>query len=131
MTLSPKYNWIRWIAILPTSIVAYFIAYWMIMLLAVLQEALYNHDWLETLIKSVFAVGMGGYCFVAWGTFMAPSYIKQVSFTLLLLLIFLSGGSVVLLWLNTTTHWQSWLQLAAQIIGGVVGYYQTEQNKKE
>jgi uncharacterized membrane protein HdeD (DUF308 family) len=58
---------------------------------------------------------------------MAPLHTKIVSLILLLLLIFISGGAVILLYTGSNTHWQSWGQLIAQIIGGIIGFFESQK----
>ena len=124
---STKYYWLRWIGVLPASIIAYLIAYNLLNLLALFNKYFYgmsNDGWYALYIVPVIASGMAGYAFIFFGAFMAPYYKKYVGITLLILLALLTGGAILI----EIGHPRIMgvIELTTSMIGALISYFGIE-----
>ena len=132
MSGSPKLNWLRWVGVLPCSILAYLLAYALIKLFNWFQT-LFGVDkddaaWFNNIAGPAFASGMAGYVFVVVGTYLAPMYKKNTGLILMILLALLSGVGIFAAIINK--HYvTSIIESVAQLVGAVVAYKEIE--KKE
>lgn len=126
--MNPKYNWLRWIAVLPAAILSYLIAYNLLRLLNLfnnLFDGRSNEGWYSLYIIPVIAAGAAGYCFVAWGSFVAPSHRKHTGIILLILIALLTGGALLVE--ISKTRAMGIIELVGSIVGAVIAYFSIEE----
>lgn len=124
-----KYYWLRWIGVLPASIIAYLIAYNVLRLLSILSslfEGRSQDGWYNLYIVPVVASAVAGYVFVSWGVFMAPIHKKHTGIGLLILMTLLIGGAIFIE--LTQTRVRGIVELIASLVGTIVGYFSIEED---
>ncbi len=126
---NPKFNWLRWIAVLPLAIVCYFVGYALTNIVGHIS-AYFGGDsddyyWVTHITLPMIASGMSGYCFIKAGTFMAPYYKKVTGIILLICFSPLLFLSIFLL--SRQFKWQSLLEFIGTTIGLIIAYREIEE----
>jgi hypothetical protein len=93
-----KYNWLRWVGVLPLSIGAYALS-----LLVVGLMEWFNHTedkwslwyWVQIIVP-IIANAVGGYYYIIAGTSLAPKFKKQTGLILLIILVLFAGVAIFL-----------------------------------
>lgn len=131
MTFNPKYNWARWIAVLPASVGACILAYLVFKFFGLLTAHFGDQDdkpFLMNYSVPALASGFGGYSFVYAGAYVAPVY-KKITATILLVISAALAGIgifVVIALAHPTALITSIIESLAQLIGAFVAFFSKE-----
>ena len=128
---NPKFYWLRWIAVLPAAVVAYFVVYYLFWFFAYVASFFSDQTWWDWIFKTTLGTGVGGAAFVFIGAAVAPLHQKYVAFALMIIVILICGFTTFALIFAPNTHWESWLQVIAQLVGAIIAYFQIIQAESE
>ena len=130
MNSTPRLSWLRWIGVLPCSVIAYFIAYNLIRLFNWIETIIgIDKDdvwWFNNFTGPALATGVAGYAFVKAGVSLAPTHKKDASLILLILLALLSGIGIFVSIINKR-YMPGILECVAQLIGTVIAFKEIEK----
>ena len=117
-----KYNWLRWVAVLPGSIATYLLFYFLVrMMVSPERNGMYG-------IMDIIApcsAGIGSaYCYIIAGAYIEPAHKKITAFILLILLI-LSAGASAYFQIQNKNYYRL-IELVATIVGLFIAYKEFE-----
>ena len=122
---------LRWIGILPIGVACYFLAHFLVKLVGSFSARSEEGDFnLLHLFLPGIAVGIAAYAFVYIGTAISPSH-KKIVGMILLIFVILFSGMVLFVLIARGFEWDYFLEGLGQIIGGVIAFFQIDQEEKE
>src|SRR5689334_1500907 len=112
-------TWLRWIGILPCSLLASVIVY----LLYYYSSSFFAdpNSGYTVYVAPIIASLVSGIAFIQAGKYIAPGFKKQVSFTLLCIVLLLSGAGIFLDIANK--EYFQVLKLIASLAGTIIGFF--------
>lgn len=123
---------LRWISVLPFSILMLFLVPFILFYLEQFQIYLYGRSGDGAMMKYIIpliANAAAGYAYIIFASYTAPSYKKMVCFILLILLLLFCGYMLI----NTfqARDYISLSQTICIIVGAVSAYIQVEKKSYE
>lgn len=120
---NPKWYWVRWTLVLPTSIFMVFLVTFVFLYIPYSAPSQIMEDG-DNIGWSSFIFICNGYWFIVSGTNVAPIHKKKTALTLIFSFYFLIG--IILLTKIQLRNWDSLIIAAASFIGLYTGYYKVK-----
>lgn len=119
---------LKWLAVLPASLLAnismYFI--WRFLYLMVIDpSSRFNSIYIDILSSSI-----AGAAFVYAGTYIAPNYKKETALVLTILISMISGASIFIVNVIIADYFSN-IGIIAGIVGAVACYFEIQRSEKE
>lgn len=127
---NPKWYWVRWILVLPTSIFGVLLASFLAFLIPYFiqeQISLLGDDWSNSLMWKSLVVMADGYWFIALGSKVAPAHKKRTALVLIVLFYLLIG--ILLFTQIQLRNWGNLIITVISIIGVFTGYMGIEEKE--
>jgi len=125
---------LRWIAVVPGAIAAYLIGYnlskWTYRFsMYAFVSSTGDGGWFNKYGIEVLSTGIGAFCFVHFGSKIAPRFTKETCFWLMIIELVMGGG--ILFFNMMKSEWYLSVQVVALIIGAIVAYKSYEDEVRE
>lgn len=126
-----KWNWVKWILVLPVSFIAYFVSYTLVNLLN--SFYLWMFDWntqegfVPQYVAPIMSSLIGGFACIYYGVKIAPGYKKRVAVILMAVWV-LFAGATFMLFLGGREYFTA-LSIIATVIGLVAAPIIMEEDK--
>jgi hypothetical protein len=125
---------LRWIGVIPGAFGSFVLSYALSMLTYKLSMYAFvsttgDGGWFNKYGIEVISCGIGGYCFVYFAAKIAPRFLKDTSFWLMVLELVISGG--LLFFHLFRSNWYMSIEVVAVVIGAVLAYKATEEEASE
>jgi hypothetical protein len=127
--MNQKYNWLRWVIILPACTIIYLLAFVLLNIYFTYTrspEQEPGEGSLVNLFAPGIAAGIAAYGTISLGVYIAPNYKKNTGLIIFVILIILVGMGITLLILKNFNY-----KLLLEIIGQSIGAFAGHQTIKE
>ena len=123
---------LKWIAVIPVSVLALILANLIWRLLHSLTASRYidPDSWVNLVFADIMSSAIAAAAFVYAGAFMAPNYKKETALVLTILISVISGASLFITNVITADYFAN-IGIAAGIVGAVACYYEIQRTEKE
>uniref|UniRef100_UPI0040489416 hypothetical protein n=2 Tax=Roseivirga sp. TaxID=1964215 RepID=UPI0040489416 len=123
---------LKWIAVLPASLLALILSNLIWRLLHSLTASRYidTDSWLNLIFVDIMSSALASAAFIYAGTFIAPNYKKETALVLTILISMISGASLFIVNVMTAEYFSN-VGIIAGIVGAVACYFEIQQSEKE
>lgn len=122
---------LKWIAILPASVLALILTNLIWRLLHSLTASRYidQDSWLNLIFVDIMSSAISAAAFVYSGAFIAPDYKKETALVLTILISMISGASLFIVNVMTAEYFSN-IGILAGIVGAIVCYFEIQRTEK-
>ncbi len=123
---------LKWIAVLPTSLLAFILANFIWRLLHSITASRYidPDSWLNIIFVDIMSSAISAAAFVYAGAYIVPNYKKETALILTILISMISGASLFVVNVMTAEYFSN-IGIIAGIIGAIVCYFEIQRTEKE
>lgn len=123
---------LKWIAVLPASVLALILANLVWRLLHSLTASSYIDptSLLNLIFVDIMSSAIASAAFVYAGAFIAPNYKKETALVLTVIISLISGASLLIVNVMTAEYYSN-IGIIAGIVGAVVCYFEIQRTEKE
>ncbi len=123
---------LKWIAVLPGSLLAFILANFIWRLLHSITASRYidPDSWLNIIFVDIMSSAISAAAFVYAGAYIAPNHKKETALILTILISMISGASLFIVNVMTAEYFSN-IGIVAGIIGAIVCYFEIQRTEKE
>lgn len=123
---------LKWIAVLPASIVAMILAniIWRFLYSITTFRYIDSDSWLNSIFVDITSSLISTVAFVYFGTLIAPNNKKEAALILTILISMISGASLFVVNVLTAEYFSN-IEIIAQIVGAIIGYFEIQRTEKQ
>lgn len=123
---------LKWLAVLPASILAFVLANFIWRLLHSLTASRYidTDSWLNLIFVDIMSSAIAAAAFVYAGAFIAPNFKKETALVLTILISIISGASLFIVNVMTAEYFSN-IGIVAGIVGAIACYFEVQRAEKD